>query len=208
MSNELSQVGQPRPGQEFERLSKIVRDTYLVNVSTELTPQRLFSNTSGKDAKYRTANFPSNSQAYQILGMRITPHILFALTKTESQTAKLATFAELSRLSFTMEGNIVFDEYISQFLNFDLIPSAPVAADKSYLKLREKFTNFYKFPTPITVAANTTFDVEFKPVAGLTTAAASTSNVADMYLPDSGLTGGLGYAIYFDFITANVKKRG
>lgn len=204
----LNEVGQPKAGQEFEKLSKIVRDTYLVNTGVELTPQRLFSNAGGKDAKYKTPNFPSNSQAYQILGMRITPHILFALTKAESQTAKLATFSELSRLSFTMEGNIVFDEFISQFLNFDLIPSAPVAVDKAFTKLREKFNNYYKFPTPITVAANTTFDVEFKPVAGLTTAASSTSQVCDMYLPDSGLTSGLGYAIYFDFITANVKKRG
>lgn len=207
MSASLSQVGMPRDGQNLEKLFRVLRDTDLIPLGGTLSDKTLFT-TAHKDEKYKTPGFPSNSQAFKIYGIRITPHILFDLGAADvngpAQAQRMAAFLELSKFSMRLEGNDVFDEALVNFVNFDMIPNVPSAGDTPFLKTRSKFNNYFKLPVPVIIRPGVTFRFDFRPVEFTTEA----TGAQDMILPNSGLENDKGYAIYFDLLTDNVKERG
>jgi hypothetical protein len=203
----LANVGKPNAGQNLEKLFRVVRDTDLIELGGTLVDKVLFTN-EHKDEKYKTPGFPSQSQAFKIIGVRITPLILFALGASDvdgpAQAQRMAAFLELSKFSLRLEGNDVFDEYLTNFTNFDMKPALPAAGDTAYTTTRDKFNNFFKLPVPVIIAPGASFRFDFKPVE-FTTEGTGTQ---DMLLPNSGLSNSKGYAIFFDLITTNVKERG
>lgn len=207
MANELSNVGKPQETDKWEALYKTVRDTVLVNTGGTFSDEVLFTS-SYKNSKYKTPGFPSQSQAFKIIGVCIKPLVLFDLGNAdangEAQAQRMAAFLEFSKFSLKLEGNDVFDEYLSTFTNFDMIPALPIASAKAYLKPREKFNNFFKLPKSVIIPAGSTYQFDFKPLKYTTQA----TGANDMTLPDSGLTNEKGYAVLFDLITTNVKERG
>jgi hypothetical protein len=203
----LTEVGKANPTDKYERLYKTLRDSVLLAPGDTFADKVLFDSSS-KHEYYKTPGFPSTSQAFKIIGIRVTPLVFFHLgasaANAEAQAQRLAAFLEFSKFSFRLEGNDVFDEHISTFTNFDMKPSVPVAAAKQYLTTRDKFSNFFKLPIGVTIPAGATFKFEFKPLKYQT----EVTGANDMTLPNSGLASEKGYAVLFDLITTNVKERG
>lgn len=174
--------------EEFKQNVWPIRDTLLLKCGATLGDVQLFQWGDKKDHQYRSNEFPSNSQAYNIHGIQLFTDIRFEGANHAEKTNKLAHFIDNSFIEFRMENSDVTKIPLRECINMEIIPDPTIStATAPKAAIRSKFTNFYPLQIPIKVGAGAQFDVWLRPAKGLTTEAYDSTNGTTPIKPGSFL---------------------
>lgn len=208
--DELVALGMPSINDKYMITPKTVRDTILLNGGATVPSSNTLFTTGTKDAAYKTANFPNNSQAFSISAINIKPYVLFQTTDSTDEPSAINTylsFLESSFFSIVIEGTEIINEPLSVLCPWFVINS-PSATDEAAAWNRTDRRNGdlgYKLPEPIIIGAGRTTDFKLSVNGSFTTEAVGTTNY--LKLANSGLSSDKGYAIFCDLVTKQIRAR-
>lgn len=204
----MSNLGQARQvlqsvggsnGELFENQETHVRDTVFIAPSTALTDLDFFSS-DAKDPMWKTKEFPSGTQAFNIKNIYVDAQITFDDNAVEN-APKLHYFLKNSFLEIRNEGSDVVKLPLSECVDYRKVPTTNSDVNSGvvnrYNNFDTKFNNTYALQKPLVVAANEKPDVKIVVAKGLTTAAYSANYCPFMY--NSGLANNQGFYIMVEF---------
>lgn len=161
-------------GMPFNNQEVHMRDTAFVAASTAVTNMTFFG-TDTKDEMWKSADFPSNTQAFIFTHVLVDPSIIFN-ADAQAHGRLYKYFLKNSFLEIKNEGTQLLIAPLSEMVTTEIVPSLkndPTAAApvNYWLDTRDKFNNAYKFIKPWKVNALAKPSVKILVAKGLTTAA-------------------------------------
>lgn len=205
----LQTLGGPSPDAKYQTTIAIVRDTLLFGGGATIQANNELYTTANKSYLYKTAGFPSNSQAFSIDAINVMPYLKFAVTGATDDAAarnKLLMFLQLSFLTLYIENNEVFKLPLNMLTPYFGINEPGAATANAWTKIdRRNADQGFKLPSPVIINAGQTFQFSIVTSGTWVTDTVQAGNYLD--LPDSGLANNKGYALFVDLITRNVRQR-
>ncbi len=189
-------------GEMFENQETHVRDTVFIAPSASLTDLDFFGS-DAKDPMWKTKDFPSGTQAFNITNIFVDAQITFDDNAVEN-VAKLHYFLKNSFLEIRNEGSDVVKLPLSECVDYKKVPTTKSDVNSGvinrYNDFESKFNNTYALKKPLVVAANEKPDVKIIVAKGLTSAAYSANYCPFLYNHGaSHISSNQGFYIMVDF---------
>lgn len=197
-------------GELFENQEMHVRDTVFIAPSTSLTDLEFFAGgATDKDSMWKTKDFPSNTQAFQIQNVFVDAQVTFDDNAVEN-APKLHYFLKNSFLEIRNEGSDVVKLPLAECVDYRKIPTTNSDVNSGvvnrYNNFDTKFNNTYSLKKPMVVAAGERPDVKISVAKGLTTAAYSANYCPFLYgHANSSISNNQGYYVMVEFKGVKTK---
>lgn len=200
-----------QPGNaEFKAQEYFVRSTIAFEPGVPLTAKKLFIDSNAIDDMYRSDQFPSSSQAFNVTHIQVFTDMLFTATDPEDQRAKFAHYINFSELLIKKDGNEVYRIPLREIVDFSIVPTGgkyttvTVGENTSTVyqatEMRMKFNNRYKLLNEILIPANQKLEFQIIPAKGLT------AHTVGVYHPFLDLPNDKGFI--FDITCTTTKLAG
>lgn len=189
----------------FQNQEAFIRDTAFISPSTLLSDMDFFDN-SGKDAMWKSKDFPSGTMAYKITHVEVDPQVTFNANQVVNFKI-FHYFLQNSYLQWRDEGDDVFSIPLAELVPYRVVPTTNSDVNSGVVNrhsdLANKFNNMYQLKKPLEVAANKRPDVRIIVAKACTTAAYSANY--SPYMSQSGLTNNEGFYIMVKFAGTKSK---
>lgn len=206
--NELNNYGKNGQLLPFKSKTEFLRDHAFYALGSEISNMRLFSMTSNVSPMYKTPEFPSMSQAYQINGFRCTVDGFVDGTNDAERMAKYRHLVNNSSLVISRHDEKLLEIPLKEMLKFAIEPNPNKTLGVPEYRIIDKFQDIYMLTEPMKIAAGQALEFELKIAKGVKVAAADTTKKGEGFYPNSNVPGGgdLAFGIFIEMEAVKIQE--
>lgn len=207
----LNNFGKNVNKSEFESKTEYVRDHAFFKLGAEIGECSVFRNKSGVHSMYKTPEFPSMSQAFQIDAIlcRVDGFIEPTAHPCATEAERLAVYAHYLNNSFlriSLHDKMLMQIPLRELSKITVEANPNKTLGQPEYRIVEKFADIYTLPEPLKIPSGVEPMFNIIPAKSVRVSAADAIKQGEGYYPDCDFVNDRGFAMFFQMETRKIQE--